>query len=124
MIGSAWDLRFTFGARAWIAFEAEYLGTYSSLVGTHASTPFVVSNGVTAQLRANFTDWAWQPFVFVGAGYDRAELHARAADPDAAASIPAAVDRFVLPVAGFDVTFVATSTSICAPPAAPTSARR
>jgi hypothetical protein len=107
VIGSSWDFRLTFGARAWLAFEAEYLGTYASLNGTGKQTPFVVSNAVEALVRVNFTDWAWQPFVFVGAGYDRAELHARGTDPTAAAPFAVSADRFVLPLGvGFDVTFV------------------
>jgi hypothetical protein len=107
VIGSAWDFRITLGARAWLAVELEYLGTYASLNGSGKQTPFTVSNAVEAQLRVNFTDWVWQPFVFAGAGYDRAELHARATDPAAAASFAVSADRFVLPVgAGFDVTFV------------------
>jgi len=106
-VGSSWDLRFTFGARARFAVETEYLGTYASLNGSGARTPFVVENGVVAQLRVALVDAAWQPFLFAGAGYQRAELHARDADPVAAAAFAAAVDRFVLPVgAGVHVTFV------------------
>jgi hypothetical protein len=105
-VGAAWDLRFTLGVRARFAVEAEYLGTYASLTGSGA-TPFVVSNGATAQLRVNLLDRAFCPFFFVGAGYDRAELHARDADLVAAARFSPVADRFVLPLgAGFDVTFV------------------
>ena len=75
--------------------------------GTSASTPYVISNSVVPQLRVNFTDTIFQPFLFVGAGYDRAELHARATDPTAAVAFHLAADRFALPVGlGFDVTFV------------------
>jgi hypothetical protein len=107
VIGSSWDFRLTFGARTWLAVEVEYLGTYASLNGSARQTPFVVSNAVEALLRVNFTDRVWQPFVFAGAGYDRAELHDRSSDPAAAASFALTADRLVLPVGvGFDVTFV------------------
>ena len=105
-VGSAWDLRIGFGARARFAFELEYAGTYASLVAPGAA-PFLVSNGVSAIARLNFGDWQWQPFLFVGAGYDRIELHGLENDPAAASGFAARADRFLLPVGlGFDVTFV------------------
>src|SRR4051812_20511823 len=105
-LGSAWDLRFTFGARARFAFEAEYAGSYSP-VKAEGAAPYLVGNGVSGIVRFNFGPWAFQPFVFVGVGFHRLELHARGDNPTAAAPFASASDNFLLPVgAGFDVTFV------------------
>jgi hypothetical protein len=72
-IAGLWDVRVAIGTRSPIAGEVAYVGSASriaSMIGMEEGT--LVSSGIEGLLRGNlYTDGAWQPYAFAGAGWRR-----------------------------------------------------
>ena len=74
--GGAWDARFVFGTRQYVAIEAAYLGSAQEInaLGMEENA-LLVSNGVEGTVRVNVpTGMALQPYAFGGAAWRRYDL--------------------------------------------------
>jgi hypothetical protein len=105
-IGGGWDARLTIGTRSLVAFEAGYSGTYNKLQGLTdgpgSVAPYMVNNGVDSAFRLNLLPYRFQPYVFTGIGYNRANLHNLDHSPAMATRFNRSDDQFLVPAgAGF-----------------------
>jgi hypothetical protein len=70
-MGGSWNVRGTFGARSYLAFEASYIGSAQGIEAFDIDTDAVlVGNGAQGALRLNATThMAAQPFLYGGAAW-------------------------------------------------------
>ncbi len=72
----AWDLKLTFGSHSALAFDVAYTGStgdIKSLVGAQSAR--LIGTAVEAAARVNILPhYAWNPYVFAGAGWQRYDI--------------------------------------------------